>query len=141
MKATFYNTVDILVKAYLNDTLKHKRCGCAVHNIITSINGESEPWWCGVFMTSCYPGDIPKRHFTRALYYGDAKEQIDSTGYTLEELSDIEYAFERLRAFNEKGQQVDNIFECLMSVVDELARIHNVDLSVKESAKQLFVKA
>ena len=40
MKATFSNTVDILVKAYLNDTLRHCNCyACAVGNIISSAMG------------------------------------------------------------------------------------------------------
>ncbi len=37
MKAEFSKTVDILVKAYLNDTLKHGSCyACAVGNIIAN---------------------------------------------------------------------------------------------------------
>lgn len=133
--ASFENTVDILVKAYLNDTLVHKNCGCAVHNIIEHHNGDSYPFWADVFITyQEYPSMQLDRRFYLKNYIGDAKSQIDSTGYTPQELSQIEFAFEEYRAQRD-------IFGCLMNVVDQLAIIHNVDLSVKESAKQLFVKA
>jgi hypothetical protein len=36
MKPTFSNTIDILVKAYLNDTLQHESCSaCAVGNLVS----------------------------------------------------------------------------------------------------------
>jgi hypothetical protein len=40
MKATFENSVDVLVKAYLNDTLEHGQChACAVGNLICAETG------------------------------------------------------------------------------------------------------
>jgi len=39
--ASFENTVDILVKAYINDTLEHNNCyACAVGNIVAHNMGE-----------------------------------------------------------------------------------------------------
>jgi hypothetical protein len=36
----FNHTVNVLVKAYLNDTLRHNNCyACAVGNMIASANG------------------------------------------------------------------------------------------------------
>lgn len=113
----------------MNDTLKHMTCGCAVHNIIMDFDPNAKPLWMNVFITTIFSG----RCFYPEEYTGENKEQIDSTGYTLNELADIEYSFEKDRC-------TKDIFGCLMNVIDQLAIIHNVDLSAKESAKQLFCK-
>lgn len=157
MKATFSNTVDILVKAYLNDTLQHSNCyACAVGNLVADAMGYkycgskkkargltwegfngydglmSDDLWVRVFYTRDFSHE---QVVNISRYDGRRKEQIDTTGYSLEELIKIEHAFET----GWKGK--DKMFNALLSVVDVLASIHNVDLSVKESAKQLFVKA
>src|ERR1044071_10512412 len=98
----FNKTVDILVKAYLNDTLAHKTCtACAVGNIIAHYlgttpmpdksnkytgfsnsmfsNGQSECWFdmCGSNDKMVMEG-----------------HQVNLTGYSAEELGRVEYAFE-----------------------------------------------
>ena len=159
MKASFENTVNILVKAYLNDTLEHLKCSaCAVGNLVAAADNTTprrypdnkldgmglkfDCWnwannrqvaWYDVFMTT---GGTQR--ITPELYSDEAKRQIDVTGYAWEELARIEYAFETAP----KGKDNDEwMFNGLMAVVDVLADIHQVDLSVKESAKLLFVKA
>ncbi|HEY3405416.1 MAG TPA: hypothetical protein VGK59_18660 [Ohtaekwangia sp.] len=160
MSATFQNTVDILVKAYLNDTLKHQNChACAVGNIVAcnmgfeyvkAVDGDliwkNQPYhaswakntgWSNVFST-CVMGRSVSKFFTKEEYTGVAKEQIDSTGYSLEDLMKIEYAFETA----EFGGGLDEyMFNGLMKVLDVLADIHGISLESKESAKALFVKA
>src|SRR5688572_4378568 len=129
MRPTFEHTVNVLVQAYLNDTLEHDDCAaCAVGNIMASCGVVFGPdfnraQWLRVI-------DIEVRRGSKNSAYvgGYDKEvglqQIKATGYSMEELSKIEHAFEG-----------DNeIFNALMAVVDVLAEIHNVDLSVKENA-------
>lgn len=145
--ATFENTVDILVKAYLNDTLRRGQCEkCAVGNIVHAAGHPMVDWdpdmempeescgnWKAVFFTS--------KGYQRKFYTTDIEWQnlglrmIESTGYTVDQLALVEYTFET----SYKG--LDPMFNGLMAVVDVLAEIHGVDLTVKESAKLLFVKA
>lgn len=158
----FNHSVNVLVKGYLDDTLKHGNCyACAVGNLICDSMGfewgktlnrgiYSVMWknqvyptsnmiilgvltrilgWAAVFSTFGQLQIIEMNN-----YEGKAKEQIDSTGYTVEELARIEYAFETA---SEEG---DYMYNGLMAVVDVLADIHNVDLSSKEVSKELFKK-
>lgn len=147
MKATFDNTVSILVKAYLNDTLIHGDCAaCAVGNLIASSKGYktyragctvvwqqgyAQPHWQSVFLTDSVSQSIQPKNYT-----GKAKDQIDSTGYTWQELARIEKAFESAPRISYD----DRMFNGLMAVIDVLAEIHNIDLTQKETAKALFVK-
>lgn len=151
MKPSFEKTVDVLVKAYLNDTLQHGNCAaCAVGNMVADAlnckvsydegdfiwirnKAEVQPIWDDVFVTS---GDYHRR--SPENYTGWPKRQIDATGYTWQELARIEYAFE----VSDRGGSNDEwMFNGLMAVLDVLADIHKVDLTTKESAKLLFVKA
>lgn len=144
-KAQFSKTVDILVKAYLNDTLQHADCSkCAVGNIVNAcfpvVSGLQPSFnkysgWASVFVTD--RGDNGKRYLNPQNYTGLAKIEIDSTGYSWEQLSDVEHAFEMA----DKGNSYDEyMFNGLMAVVDVLADIHQIDLKAKEEAKLLFVR-
>lgn len=164
----FNETVNILVKAFLNNTLVSKACtACAVGNIIAhhmgykvltqgefnatplfneawvnkSNNCYIRPSWQNVFMTisdSCQIGIekvLDKNHFW---YNIEADRQISSTGYTWQELAKVEFTFEA----NQKGMtEEDQMFNGLMAVVDVLAEIHKIDLSVTKEAKEKFVLA
>lgn len=162
MKATFEQTVAILVKAYFDNTLEHGNCAaCAVGNIIASSIGakvsksaytwerkgiEIIPIWDELFCSGGAGGQVvvPEE------YKGWVKRQIDTTGYSWQELALIERTFEKHSPFEveDYGEDEDNMraienssmFNGLMAVVEVLAEIHNVDLSVKESAKLQFVK-
>jgi len=152
MKATFDNTVDILVKAYLNNTLKHGDCtACAVGNILGR-----RSQWNRLFVTPCDgPVILPQKFAGEGeLLYGvitsikiesefdrqllsESLELISESGYTVQELAMVENAFESAP----RGKNQDEwMFNGLMNVVDTLAIIHNIDLSSKEEAKKLFVK-
>ena len=155
MKATFEHSIDVLVKAFMNNTLEHNNCcACAVGNlvadgigikvvpfkgIVTKAKWESEndsvsieKGWPLVFMTD------DKKQKKRSYNYKDlAKKQIDSTGYTWQDLAKIEFAFETA----DKGNSDDDwMFNGLMAVVDVLAEIHGIDLEKKEEAKSMFKK-
>lgn len=136
----FNHTVNILVQAYLNGTLEHGNCkACAVGNIIRG-NGydivkdakrKNETQWLLKIMT-----DI-RGHINRPTAPRVAARQIASTGYSIYELHLIEYSFENC-GFGKNEDEY--MFNGLMSVVDTLADIHNIDLTAKEEAKKLFVK-
>lgn len=139
----FNHSVSVLVKAYLNGTLRHGDCNaCAVGNLICASLGTQhrKMFWAYVFAT-CRSGE---RLFDESGYYGEAKIEIDSTGYTIHELALIENAFEKTALYNEFQDQVGDkegqMFNGLMAVVDVLADIHGIDLTAKEHAKTLFVK-
>lgn len=147
----FNETISILVKAFLDNTLIHGSCHmCAVGNIVAAKNKiqyvydglafggwrwkGKNPSWDNVF---CCDGDRDSPDFQRISqenYCYEAQEEIDSTGYSIEQLASIELAFE-LTPFGD-----DRMFRGLMNVVDQLAIIHGIDLQQKESAKLMFVK-
>lgn len=154
MEATFDNTVNILVNAYLNGTLlKDHCCACAVGNICAAAIGShvinihksskfrkpsrakwsiGSPRWPDVFMMG-----YGTQHLNPSKYEGEAKAEIDATGYSWQQLAAIEKAFEGAQ----KGDSEEAAFSGLMAVVDVLASIHGVDLAQAETAKSLFVKA
>lgn len=134
-----YNkTVDILYQAYFDDMLVHGNCqACAVGNMVAantfkkvtkvSYGYKGVGWdygctvWQLVFMT-----DPDTLHQVRepAFYVGEAKEQIDATGYHWKDLAKIEYAFETA----DKGQsEEDYMFNGLVAVLDVLKQIHEID--------------
>jgi hypothetical protein len=165
-RPTFNETVDVLVKAYLNDELQHDDCTkCVIGNLC---NGRDD--WQYLFMTDPRKKEQTTRHLTpiRVMMLGKPPAQIlveaiqlcESTGYTVNELKRIEFAFETAPG-SEKVIKVDEeddegpdeessellqardewMFNGLMAVVDVLAEIHNIDLSAKESAKLQFVRS
>lgn len=161
MKPSFENSLSILVQAYFNGTLEHANCSaCAVGNLIAHAKGlkpvpssEIKPKHNWRFSDGSFPewqrvfcSDIPGVQSRRAdNYYGAAKEQIDSTGYSWKELARIEEAFELASDRGGMDHQSDAYkdkqrFDGLMKVVDVLADIHQVDLSIREEAKAMFVK-
>lgn len=145
MKATFENTVDILVKAYLKGTLMHGSCrACAVGNII-SANGydfnqhdvfsNMDTSWLRKIQVECrFMCPNEKDYYSEKI----ANDQIQVTGYSLDEINKIELAFESAEYDDDMDKWMWN---GLMLVVDALAEIHNIDLKQKDEAKALFVKA
>jgi hypothetical protein len=147
----FNYTVNVLVQAYLNGTLEHCNCSaCAVGNIIADVkkvepvlfcnqgddytnrfSDGSKPLWNYLFC-STVPG---KQDVSPSAYFGEVKSEIDSTGYTWQELAKIEYAFELHRNPSDEDTAM---FNGLMAVVDVLAEIHEISLEQKEQAKLLF---
>lgn len=149
MKPTFEKTVDILVKAYLNNTLMHGDCeACAVGNIVHAAgaprynHGTLESDSCGAWKNVFYTET--ETHIQRlfcdyknTIYYQNGISVIELTGYHWEDLAKVEFAFETA----EPGKSKDEwMFNGLMAVVDVLAEIHGIDLKVREDAKSLFVK-
>lgn len=161
--AKFNESVSILVKAYLNNTLAHKSCvACAVGNLIAHHMG-TEPTpdkgnkYTG-FSNNVFANGMHECWFNG---FGTPEEavmesyQTEMTGYSVEELCLIEYAFENAPAecrqysldqyyikYNSPiGQNEEWMFNGLMAVVDVLASIHGVDLETTEAARKMFVKS
>lgn len=162
-----YNkTVEILVQSYLNDTLRHLNCyACAVGNLVAHYcnkifvkqnplflpqSFDEELKWDGY---AGYGVKVPRDTYkTGGTWYeqlwkkeedlhGEPKEQLQSTGYALAELRQIEEAFEScaLDDFNDDDKRM---WTGLMAVIDILDQIHeNTDSAVTEKSKALFVKA
>lgn len=144
MKATFENSVNVLVKAYFSGFLEAMSCeACAVGNLVADAKGYTYknmynffgPEWAEA---PAVWSDVIGIEMCMVEYKGLAKDQIDSTGYTPKQLQKIEIAF-MLKAKTVSNPEHDN-FDGLMAVVDVLADIHGIDLKQKQEAKALFVK-
>lgn len=94
------NAIRVLVNAYFNDTLAKGTCtACAVGNLVADALGAkvnknlkcsiNKMYWAKVFCTSDKYQSINEEN-----YFGESKKQIDSTGYTWQELARIEKVFE-----------------------------------------------
>lgn len=156
----FFETVGILVEAYLNDTLVHDHpCGCGGGNIIAKAIGvkilvnhkDGTARWIG--HNAIGGGGWDWFHVVRFGLLGDCSKEtgrqlISKTGYTIKNMRDIETAFEEPVKII-----VDGVFtgtdisldqdglKGLLNIVDVLAEIHGIDLNERESAKLLFNKA
>ena len=141
-KKLFEKTVNILVKAYKNGTLKHQLCqACAVGNIIAYFNPEikrigdlpcSDYVWFDVVMSfRQLKRDYDSENYDRGL------KHIRQTSYSIADISTIEQSFERA----DKGDSEESyMFNGLMSVVDCLMIIHEANETETIYAKSLFVK-
>lgn len=163
-KELFKRTLDILVKAYQNDTLEHGSCtACAVGNIVAA-NMEIKistlghtlmwdnwmPYWQKLLSTVRKQKGIDSsiiilrenEEFIQGqlnLNSSQLKEpmqQILSTGYTFKELAEIEWAFETADEGNNKD---DYMFNGLLAVYDVLCKIHEVEEPVK--GELVFIKS
>jgi hypothetical protein len=160
MKPTFDQTVNVLVKAYLNDELAHKVCSaCAVGNLVAHALGtkpKRNPINSPIeFDNTQFEDGTPTHWYYLVQHEGGvindmvSRNQCVATGYTVHQLRKIESAFENaegdpgnIHSGMFPGRCIDPVwmFNGLMAVVDVLAEIHEVDLSVKEKAKTLFIK-
>lgn len=157
----FNRTVGILIKAYLNGTLRHGLCtACAVGNIVAANmgynvtlrrtitnkdslswnNGTEFPHWDDVFCTLLtFSG---KRQLTKPeAYDGIAQVQIDSTGYEWEDLALIEEAFESVPETHPDPGGAERMYKGLVAVVDVLCHIHGADSGVHREVVARFDEA
>lgn len=145
----FNHTVGVLVNAYINGTLQHTNCyACAVGNMIAASRGykfvyatDNRGQICWDVTGGKYCTSGVAEWFAYLTHRSDnggvALKEIEATGYSVEEIRMIEAAFEHIPGH---GEDTDG-YNGLMSVVDVLADIHGIDLSVREETKKLFVKA
>lgn len=151
-KELFEKTVNILVKAYQDDTLEYVDCNaCAVGNIVAAncgiklkknifdgidtIGGKSDYWAESFsFFGEGLKGLSPEKQRTV-----DSIIQAKSTGYSFEELALIEEAFSKgfIKRYLSKEEKT---FLGLMSVVDCLMEIHEANEQETNLAKSMFIK-
>jgi hypothetical protein len=165
-----------LMKGYINGTLAKGNCAaCAVGNMVAGATGRTiktsqdfegevdfdfvnvighinNPSWQLVFATS--NGDKrlrrEKRQVIEMQYYKDSAQlEIDATGYSIQELADVEWAFEKATKImfhdyhrkRDKRKIDEDQLNGLYAVVDVLCKIEGYDDTVAQETKDLFVKS
>ena len=148
----FDRTIRILVNAYLNGTLLHTNChACAVGNLVAANCGykykpnESredkddddfkliwehkdrytlfDTWYSGITKSE------------NSLTKNESLE-IESTGYSLNDLILIEGSFEGIEMIGWDNQSLENQFNGLMAVCDTLMQIHKASAEEITKAKR-----
>lgn len=151
----FDRAVKVLVQAYLNDTLEHLSCTrCAVGNLIGAIAYPGSKDATGNQKSMNF--QLPDGELVVAVWFAHmsyfcndwplyekesklAEEQRAAIGYTWHQIRRIEMAFEKTR-FDDLGRpNVNAMYDGMMNVVDELSKIHGVDLTHTAKARKLFV--
>lgn len=152
----FNDAIDALVKGYIHGTLAKGACAaCAVGNIVAKgincdivVNQDGGfDWigevslWSNVFMTR----SDGKQRVDPVFYFGSIKDQIDSTGYTWQELARVERTFEQNTKISFENYQhvtpeeIDkDQLNGLYAVVDVLCEIEGI--KEVEEYKLMFVK-
>lgn len=159
----FKRTIDVLYKAHKDGHLQHvSSCGCAVGNLVCNALepekfkniAESDfideysfaqlfkrpykGWWAQIHQHRY--GCAPPRTGAMDFVYG--REEVRETGYSLEELSAIEFAFETADVMtqdmdmDEKREIDPTGVKGLMGVIDRLGEIHeapDVAVCLKEA--------
>ncbi len=149
-KKLYYKTVNLLLEAYRTGKLSHGNCSsCAVGNICQEASlktGISVSYWNSLFLTSFQIEEIrsnpnkTKWVFKQNLFNPlpaiaePAFKLIKETGYSVDELAKIEFAFENsigedVQAYNYYTGTERNLgnFIGLYDVFQVLKQIHEVD--------------
>lgn len=159
----FNRAISALVKGYMKNTLAKGSCyACAVGNMIAHSLGKEvvnedynyswdrqktiSTYWTMVFNTNLEGEQLIKPD--AYIKYTPAKKEIDSTGYSFEELAQVELAFERntkivhtnYYKFAEKDPRAidEDQLNGLMAVVDVLCKIEGIE--DPKPYKEMFVK-
>ncbi len=157
-KESYEKSVNILLDAYNNDTLKHNDCtACAVGNLIKGsgykFKGKKIPLIVAITRDPKLPRllDLYNENDTQWLRLigrdvrdekypicdikeDVAKEQLSHLEYTLEEVSRIEHAFESTNGYYDVPEK-ERQFLGLTAVLKVLEKIHNTEQP--ESQKRL----
>ena len=101
----FYRSVDVLIKAFFQDNLKHgKPCSCAVGNLIKAGGAKPSMLWYRLVRQYISEKERPL-----------AVEQLRCVPYNLKEINLIELAFE----------YTDDVFSSLCVTFDQLYDLEN----------------
>lgn len=131
----YQKTIDVLLDAYNNGKLVHGNCSCcAVGNICKESSNKldiSNSLWSFLFVTTSEEGFYKP---TRAKSYESFEMElvlslINDTGYTVEELTKIEWAFETAipfekREYYTKVKTKQGQYMGLCAVLEVLKQIH-----------------
>jgi hypothetical protein len=142
-KERFDRTIKVLVNAFFNGTLAKGTCAaCAVGNMVAAAirlkltrEDMSDVEKYNVFWM--YPLNNYRRcnngFFINDDHLQGGKEQIEATGYSVEEINKIEYTFEKYTNLHftdyydkTKEQIMEDQYNGLMAVVDVLCEIEGI---------------
>lgn len=169
MKATFEKSIDILVKAYLNDTLKHGSCrACAVANLLAdrckSLGIDVSRWVSSFVTPELFDCRLPQliaseNELVAKTVIGFRLMSIESLRIMMPEeteraVQETHLLFDGADYTKAQYAAIENAFETapqgesedqwmfngLMAVVEILADIDGVSLEAKQEAIALFVK-
>ncbi len=133
-KKLYEKTLNILVDAYFNDTLKHANCyACAVGNIIAANLSLSFFRFGNAICWNEENNFDWFFHVKKNQITYNSLRQVRSTGYTSLQLNNIEIAFENA------SKKDDYMFNGLMAVIEVLDQIHeNKDAEITNESKCKF---
>lgn len=94
----YRKAVDVLIRAYENGTLEHGDCAsCAVGNLCASLTNQpflNRNAWSHTFLTDTYTGEQIIQPLGNNIFADTGRVAIAFTGYTVDEMAAIEFAFE-----------------------------------------------
>jgi len=140
----FERSVDVLVEAYFNDTLRHgDDCACAVGNLVAAeLHGASTEADSILEWPNHSDGKGWYDSMTDYKYEEREVEIAEPLDYDNDEIVAIEDAFELAWFDEDLNENADKRFEGLMNVLDVLFYIHDVeDQSVREASRNRFAAA
>jgi hypothetical protein len=152
MTERFKKTYDALYNAFMTDTLAKGTCtACAVGNIVAAAQGGTvkkdltcdteNKFWGSLFFTDVITGKQHKGYIENAqnIFIIEKKEEFEKlTGYTVEEMAQVEWAFETNTTIdmmeypeyyrNNKDHKImEDQFNGLMAVMDVLIKLDEVE--------------
>lgn len=139
----YYKTVDVLIDAYNNGELEHGNCdACAVGNICKEASlktGIDNREWIWVFCTG-FDEEEGEYIQNRLCTLPQAFQLIEATGYTVEELAQIEWVFETAipvdkRYYYSYIKIKQGQYMGLCAVLNKLKEIHSIDEPVNSQQK------
>lgn len=137
------NSIEVLQRAYLHGTLKAGNCeACAVGNLIAASSYYGEPFdWIFVF---CTVEGVQTIHDPEDLidvnFYKEGLKSIEATGYSVEELARIEFAFESALNYEDDKAMPEHQSQWirLQAVLEVLFKIEGIEYD--EEVEQPFLE-
>ena len=138
------NSIEVLQKAYLNETLEAGNCqACAVGNLVAASDYEGTiSDWRYVFCTNEGAQEFYDSRNSReySVLHDLGLEAIEATGYSVAELAKIEFAFESALTENEAEDMPEHQSQWirLQAVLEVLFDIEGVEYD--EEVEQPFLE-
>lgn len=136
----YQETVDIILDAYNNKQLVHgDQCGCFIGNIVkkrydvkpykgNSIEHAWSPDWFEVLYIKKNGNKHFDKHLDEHLSEKEGLKQIKATGYSIDEIIQLEWAFEKEESEEEKLDNGDiSQYQGMKAALKKLAEIHDRD--------------
>lgn len=138
----YKKSCDILYKAYFDGTLQHENCSaCACGNLIAGNKNYTFKKRGNENYFDWNESENSNHWYNKILgykYYNEeGEDQINATGYTEQEFRQIEKAFEGI---NSIYKEEDRMFKGLVAVLEELAKIHEIEETTNTKEKERFKK-